>query len=100
MVCLLNVLLKMSQVDFPPGFGKGLATLLAFIRHLVFRSVQILSVFDQRALRAKTLATVDALEGFLVGVDALVDVEERNVSKLFGAVGAWKWVGGHLSQEW
>ena len=46
------------------------------------------------------MTTVDALEGFLVGVDALVDVEKRDVSKLFGAVGAWKWVGGHLSQEW
>ena len=33
------VLLKMTQVDFPPGFGKCLATLLAFIRHLFFWSV-------------------------------------------------------------
>ena len=41
------VLLKMTQVDFPPRLGKGLATLLAFVRHLFFWSVQILSVFDQ-----------------------------------------------------
>ena len=96
-LCCVPVLLKMSQVDFPPGFGKGLTALLAFIRHLVLWGVKVLSVFDQRALRAKTLATVDTLEGFLVGVDALVDVEKRNVGKLFGAVGAWKWVGWHLS---
>ena len=94
------VLLKMTQVDFPPGFGKGLATLLAFIWHLFFWSVQILSVLDQGALRAKTLTTVDTLEGFLVGVNAFVDVEKRSVSKLFGAVGAWKWVFWHLEQEW
>jgi len=90
------VLLKMTQVDFPPRLGKGLATLLAFVRHLFFWSVQILSVFDQRALRPKTLTTVDTLEGFFIGVDSLVDVEERNVSKLFVAVGAGKWVGWHL----
>ena len=81
-------------------FGKGLATLLAFIWHLFFWSVQILSVLDQGALRAKTLTTVNTLEGFLVGVNAFVDVEKRSVSKLFGAVGAWKWVFWHLSQEW
>jgi len=91
-----TVLLKMTQVDFPPGFGKGLATLLAFIWHLFFWSVQILSVLDQGALRAKTLTTVNTLEGFLVGVNAFVDVEKRSVSKLFGAVGAWKWVFWHL----
>ena len=32
-------------------------------------------------------------------MDALVDVEKRNVSKLFVAVGAGKWVGWHLLQE-
>ena len=41
------VLLEMTQVDFPPGFGKGFATLLAFVRHLFLWSVKILSVFDQ-----------------------------------------------------
>ena len=42
------------------------------------------------------MTTVDTLERFLVGVNAFVDVEKRNMSKLFGAEGARKWVCWHL----
>ena len=40
------VLLEVAQVNLPPGLGKGLSAILAFVRHLFFWSVEVLSVLD------------------------------------------------------
>lgn len=87
------VLLQVTKVDFPPGLGERLSTLLAPVGHLVLGCVQVLLVLYQRALGAKTMATFVTLEGLFSSVDPLVYIEQRYMRKSLRAVGAGVWVG-------
>ena len=82
------VLLQVTKIDFPPGFGECFPTLLAPVGHLVLGCVQVLLVLYQRALGAKTVAALVTLEWLLSRVDPLVYLQQRDMRKFIWAAGA------------
>ena len=82
------MLLQVPKINFSSGLAECFPALIALVRHLVLRCMNVSVVFYQAGLGTKTLTAIVALEWLLPCMDPLVDLEQRYMREPLGAEGA------------